>query len=146
MRRPALSSVLPPLCPSYPCSSSVSPAVTSASVKSTSADSASVRPCSFTSSLRLRATLSCRPLAPPPALPATATSVLRLQAVPHPLRLSHCIEISESPARSRDHAKIVGRSSKAMHSLTPSPIKKGDTSNDNDWRVSYMRFYIFANS
>lgn len=70
MRRPAHSSVLLRLllCPSYPCSSPVSPAVTSASVKSTSADSATARPCSFTSSLRLRATLSCRPPASPPAL------------------------------------------------------------------------------
>lgn len=41
-------------CPLSPISSTV----TSASVKSTLADSASVQPCSFTSSLRLRATLS----------------------------------------------------------------------------------------
>lgn len=113
------------------------------------ADSASVQPCSFTSS----PTASCNPFLPflrlhpltppsPPLLVPTATnSVLRLQAVPYPSRLWHCIEIPESSARSRDQTKMVVRSSKttqpsSFSSPSFSPQKRsGGSSIGSDWQT-----------
>lgn len=66
--------------PSYPCSSAVSPVVTSASVESTSADSATMQPCIVLPLLlRLRTTLSCH--SPCPSRQFSASR--RLRATSH---------------------------------------------------------------
>lgn len=127
LRGPALSSVLPPsISIPVPLLSLLVLRISGCNKRQCKvdfgADSATVQPCSFTSSPMA----SCNPFlfTSPLLVPAAATSVLRLRAVPHPLRLWHYIEIPEGPARSRDQAKMVGGSSKTMQLSFPSLAKE----------------------